>query len=165
MNESAPLPVDAGVLIALVAATGDWECLSTLECSIIVTQEVRDEIRRGPPGNPGVATPMPPCMSVWPDLVALPPWLRGVLDDGGEASVIALALEQGWSEVAIDETVGRLVAQTCSLRLTGSLGLLIRAKRKGFPVLLSSAIPRIRAANIWLGSDVERVALRLAGEA
>ena len=165
MNESAPLPVDAGVLITIAAATGDWECLSMLERPIIVTPVVQDEIQCGPSGRPGVATPMSSCMSVWPEPVVLPPWLRGVLDEGGEASVIALALEQGWPEVAIDDKAGRSVAMTCRLRLTGSLGLLIRAKRKGFPVMLSTAIGRIRAANIWLSPEVERTALRQAGEA
>ena len=164
MSESAPLPVDAGVLITLAAATGNWECLSVLECPVVVTSVVLEEVRRGPSGSPGVTTPMLSCMSVWPDVVALPPWLRGVLN-AGEASVIALALKQEWPEVAIDDKKGRSVAKTRLLRLTGSLGLLIRAKRKGFPVMLASAISRIRAASIWLGPEVERAALRAAGEA
>lgn len=163
MSEPAPLPLDTGVLIALAAAMGDWDVLSALDRPLILSSTVHDELRRGPPGGPGTATPLPSSMTVWPHGLTIPPWLRGVLDEG-EASVIALALEQGWPEVAIDESVGRSVARTCDLRLTGSLGLLIRAKRQGYPLRLSDAIPRIRAAGIWLNADLERVALRLAGE-
>jgi len=99
----------------------------------------------------------------WTNEIVIPPWLHGVLGKG-EASVISLALEQGWPEVAIDEAVGRSVARTCRLYLTGSLGLLIRAKRQGYPLLLADAIMRIRAGGIWLGAEVEQTALQLAGE-
>ena len=163
MPESAPLPLDTGVLITLAAAMGNWDFLVALECPIIVTPAVLNELRRGPADSPGAEAPMPPCMNVWTHGVAIPLWMRSALEEG-EASVIALALEQGWPEVAIDEKAGRSVARTCQLRLTGSLGLLIRAKRKGYPLRMADAIARIRAADIWLGVDVERAALRLANE-
>lgn len=160
---NTPLPLDTGVLITLVAATGSWSVLDALGCPIVVTQTVMDEIRSGPKGSPGVDTPLATCMSVWDEALEIAPWLLGVLDQG-EASVIALALAQHWPEVAIDESVGRSVAKTSRLRLTGSLGLLIRAKRKGYPVIIAEAIARIRTAGIWIGADVEQAALRIAGE-
>lgn len=163
MFETSPLPMDTGVLIALAAAMGDWEFLSVLGRPMVLTPTVRGELRCGPSSGPGTFTPMPSCMDVWSEEIDVAPWLRGVLD-AGEASVIALAMDQGWPEVAIDETVGRSVARTCQLRPVGSLGLLIRAKRQGYPLTLSSAIARIRSAGIWLGTDVERAALRAADE-
>ena len=163
VSDPLALPVDAGVLIAIAAAMENWDFLDALERPIIVTPTVWNEIRRGPPGSPGAETPTPRCMRVWPDDVSIPAWLLSVLAEG-EASVIALALERGWPEVAIDEKAGRSVARTCHLRLTGSLGLLIAAKRRGWPLRMSEAIARIRAANIWLGALVEQAALHAAGE-
>lgn len=162
VNE-ALLPIDTGVLIALAAANA-WELFDCLEQAAVVTPAVLSELRSGPAGAPGVQEQLPSCIRRWPDEVAVPVWLRSVLD-AGEASVIALALEQGWPEVAIDEAVGRSVARTCKVRLTGSLGLLIRAKRRGYPLTLAAAIGRIREHGIWLGHDVAAAALRAAGEA
>ena len=164
MSDPLPLPVDTGVLITLAAAMGNWDFFAVLDRPIIVTPAVLDELRRGPAGRPGVETPLSACMSVWQDDVAAPVWMQSVLEEG-EASVIALALERGWPEVAIDEKTGRSMAKACRLRLTGSLGLLIRAKRRGFPLSLAASLPRIRAAGVRLGPDLEHTALRLAGEA
>jgi predicted nucleic acid-binding protein len=122
-----------------------------------------DELRSGSPGSPGSDTALAGCMAVWENRIAVPPYLLGVLDRG-EASVIALALENRWPEVAIDESVGRSVAKTSGLRLTGSLGLLIRAKRAGCPIVVAGAISRLRGAGIWIGADVVRAALHAAGE-
>lgn len=52
--------------------------------------------------------------------------------DRGEAEVIQLALDKGISTVCIDDLHGRKVALSVGLRVTGSLGLLGRAKRLGF---------------------------------
>ena len=159
----APLPLDTGVLIALAAATGSWDVLDVLSRPVIVTPEVMNELRNGPKGSPGADTPLSRCMAVWDGNVEVSPWFLGVLDKG-EASVIALALAEHWPEVGIDEAVGRSVARTSGLRLTGSLGLLIRVKKAGFPLTLVNVIPRIRAAGIWIGVDVEQAALKIAGE-
>lgn len=159
----ASLPLDTGVLIALAAATGSWEVLNVLEQPMVVTQVVLDEVRCGAKDTPGATTPLPTCMRVWTNELAIPRWLESTLDPG-EASVIALALERQWPEVAIDESVGRSVAKTCQLRLTGSLGLLIRAKKKGYPGTLAESISRIRSCGIWVGDAVRLSALKAAGE-
>ncbi|MDR1521146.1 MAG: hypothetical protein LBU23_13540 [Planctomycetota bacterium] len=87
---------------------------------------------------------------------------EGCVPDTGV--LIALALQQGWREVAIYEAVGRSVARMCQLRLTGSLGILIRAKRHGYAIMLADAIARIGLSGIWIGEDVKRAALRAAEE-
>ncbi len=51
--------------------------------------------------------------------------------DNGEAEVITLALEQNARLVLIDELTGRRVAQSLGLTITGSVGILIRAKQIG----------------------------------
>ncbi len=51
--------------------------------------------------------------------------------DRGEAEVIALGLEQQARLVLLDELAGRKVAESLGLRITGSVGVLIRAKQLG----------------------------------
>jgi uncharacterized protein len=52
--------------------------------------------------------------------------------DIGEASAIALAVENQADLVLIDERRGRLVATRLNLRYTGILGILVEAKSQGF---------------------------------
>jgi predicted nucleic acid-binding protein len=51
--------------------------------------------------------------------------------DKGEASSIALALENPNSLLIIDELKGRSVAQLLNIEIIGTIGLLILAKKKG----------------------------------
>lgn len=68
--------------------------------------------------------------------------------DLGEAEVIALALEVKASLVLMDELTGHKVAESVGLSVTGSVGLLIRAKQK-------KLVPSIRpllSKCVWLES-------------
>jgi len=51
--------------------------------------------------------------------------------DRGEAEVIILAQEQKVAEVIIDEKVARMQAHVIGLKVVGTLGLLLRAKKRG----------------------------------
>lgn len=51
--------------------------------------------------------------------------------DRGEAEVIALGLEEEARLVLIDELIGRKVAESLGLQVSGSVGILIRAKQLG----------------------------------
>jgi predicted nucleic acid-binding protein len=94
---------------------------------------------------------------------SLSPLLQSTLDPG-EAAVVALATSERIPTVAIDETVGRRIARLHGLAVTGSLGILIRAKQKGTPIKLGNAITGMRQHGIWLSEALERECLRLAGE-
>ncbi len=51
--------------------------------------------------------------------------------DAGKASATALALEQSNSRVILDERKGRLVAKRLNLQVTGTLGIIVKAKENG----------------------------------
>ena len=84
--------------------------------------------------------------------------------DRGEASVIQTALDEGIETVCIDEAVGRRVARLNGLKVTGSIGVLLRAERTGWNFSMAEAIRRMIGQGIWLGDGVVGFALREAGE-
>ena len=95
--------------------------------------------------------------------VSVSPLLQSTLDPG-EAAVVALATAEQIATVAIDETVGRRIARLHGLTVTGSLGVLIRAKQQGAQIRLRTAIERMRLQGIWLSEALEKECLRIAGK-
>lgn len=155
---------NTGPLIALAAATGDWRILESIGIHAVVPLEVVVEFEAGKAGTPGrglVATS--PWITFLSERMAVPAYLSAALDPG-EAAVIACALERGIQTVAIDERVGRAVARSSGLTLTGSLGFLIQARRAGLPVNLIEACDRIRAAGIWISDKVIQRVVMLSEE-
>ncbi len=82
----------------------------------------------------------------------------------GEAAVIQIALVAGIHTVCIDESMGRRVARLHNLSLTGSIGILLKAKRSGYPLSMREAIQNMRSRGIWLSRKVADFALLHAGE-
>ena len=78
--------------------------------------------------------------------------------------MVQLALHKNISTVCIDEAVGRRVARLNGLKLTGSIGILIRAKKEGFPIVIRDAIQRMKDHGIWLSEGVVSFALDQVGE-
>ncbi|MGK7947966.1 MAG: DUF3368 domain-containing protein [Xenococcaceae cyanobacterium] len=74
--------------------------------------------------------------------------------DLGEAAVIQLALDENIQTVCIDEAVGRRIARLNGLSLTGSIGILLRAKSSGYPLQMQEAIARMQKRGIRLSSKV-----------
>ena len=85
--------------------------------------------------------------------------------DKGEAAVIQLAQNENIQTVCIDEAIGRRIARLSGLSVTGSIGVLLRAKREGYPISLREATQRMRQKGVWLSEQVVAFALNQAGEA
>ena len=146
-------------LLALTAATGSLEILRAIYTKVVVPYEVVQEIKAGGKEQFGLEIFK---QSSWLTLIeapaVLPPYLQNLLDLG-EASVIQTALQLGIQRVCIDETVGRRVARLSNLDVTGSIGILIKAKSVGYPVVMGEALNRMRERGIWLSKDVISFAL------
>ncbi len=75
-----------------------------------------------------------------------------------------LAINENIATVCIDEHSGRRIARLNGLRVTGSLGILIRAKREGHSLCISDGVSRMRVPGVFLSDRVIKAALREAGE-
>jgi predicted nucleic acid-binding protein len=105
-------------------------------------------------------------MPAWVDVVALGgPLVSATVAtlDQGEAAVIQLALENGIASVCIDEWRGRRAATAAGLRVTGSLGLLGRAKRLGL-IAVRPWIAKLKTAGVHYHPELVAKFLASIGE-
>ncbi|MDR1779895.1 MAG: DUF3368 domain-containing protein [Tannerella sp.] len=84
--------------------------------------------------------------------------------DAGEAEVIILAQEQKADLVIMDEIMGRRYAKQLGLKLTGTLGILLRAKEKGLIEAIAPLISDLIKNGVWISSELIKVVLEKAGE-
>lgn len=83
----------------------------------------------------------------------------------GETQVLMLALELREAVAVLDDALARRVAETLRLPLTGTLGLLIDAKRAGIISEVTPFLEQLQALNFRLASHTRAAVLKLAGEA
>jgi uncharacterized protein len=106
---------------------------------------------------------IPAWATVQPLKAAIEP-LGSLLLDAGEAAFIQLAIEQRIEDVCIDEWRGRRAAVAVGLRVTGSLGLLGRAKRLGLIATIRPWIDKLTACGVHYHPDLVRRFLQGIGE-
>jgi len=156
--------INSSPAINLTAALGSLELLADLYGTVIVPHAVFQELEAGAAkdqtakllcATPGVEIRSQP--------VAIPAWLSSLLD-AGEAAVIHTALQESIATVILDDLKARRTARAAGLEVTGSLGVLVQAKKVGRLPSLRVAIAGLQARGVWLARDVVEQALRLAGE-
>ena len=84
--------------------------------------------------------------------------------DRGEASAIALALEIPDSLIILDDLQARSLAGQLNIRVTGTMGVLIKAKLLGIIPSIKPLITKIKQTNFRITTAVELTALKMAGE-
>ena len=114
----------------------------------------------------GIAVPSPDAID-WleirpvrnPDLIPL------INDLGpGEAEAIALGLEHPGSLIILDDQLGRRIGQAAGLRITVTLGVLLKAKRSGLIPSVAAILSKLRMAGMWIGDDLTAEVIGVAGE-
>ncbi len=83
--------------------------------------------------------------------------------DAGEQHAIALAHAKN-RVLIIDERLGRQAARQLGLTVTGSVGVLIEGKQRGY---IPAVIPLLRTARqkgYWLSDELIAIAAKMAGE-
>ena len=92
--------------------------------------------------------------------------LRLVTDLGpGESEVLALALEMTESVVILDDALARRTAETLGIRLTGTLGLLLDAKRAGLLREVAPLLDQLQTLRFRLAPHTRVAILKISGEA
>jgi uncharacterized protein len=109
-----------------------------------------------------------------PELKALP-WIR-VLQapsapdarfytlDAGERDTLSLALTGKADLVLIDERLGRNLAEYHGLKVIGTLGTLVKAKREGLIASFIDEVRRLQSFGFWYHEPLVQRLSRLVGE-
>jgi predicted nucleic acid-binding protein len=144
---------------------GQLDLLAKLYQRVVVPSAVRDELRVG--ARRGVSTPEVdeiPWLEVRTpaDMTLLPL----VIDLGaGEAEALALALASPESLVILDDALGRRIAHHLELAYTGTLGVLVKAKKEGHLPAVKPVLEALRdRTTMHLSRDLVAWVLREAGE-
>ncbi len=144
---------------------GLLELLPTLYGRVIIPEAVAQELAAG--RKAGVSLPDPSELA-WmcierPSDEAL---MRIAADLGpGEREVIALGLRSPDSLLLLDDGVARRQAKYLNLRVTGTLGVLLKAKSLGCLPSLRPVLDRLEALRFRLAPATRAAVLKLAREA
>ncbi len=132
--------------------------------NIVVPQTVASELRQGLDEGEDV-----------PDLAEYP-WIQirhiripkviGLMTDlgPGEAGVLALALDHRDVLVVLDDLLARRIAKLQGLRLTGTAGILLKAKQQGYLKSFAPLIEQLKKLGFRLSNQMQQDILKLAGE-
>ena len=162
-NKGKGIVVNTSPWIAL-SVCGQISLLEKLFHDVYIPIGVRDEIMAG--GKQGIGLRE----------LEGSPWIKvGEISDvekikflheleRGEAEVIILAKEKGIDQVMIDENVGRMQAKVLGLNVIGTLGVLLKAKKKGLLSLIKPSIAKLIESGFWVKEEVTRGILNDAGE-
>ena len=84
--------------------------------------------------------------------------------DAGEAEAIALAMELPNVLLILDDKKARRIAQQLNLKVIGTVGMLLRAKRQGVITEIKPLISALLQADFRISESIVKEALRLSGE-
>ena len=88
--------------------------------------------------------------------------LKFVVDEG-EAEAIALALENDW-RLIVDDRKARTWAKRLGIKVIGTAGILVRAKRAGLVPSVKPLLESLKQTGFHLSPDLVTEVLRLVGE-
>lgn len=77
----------------------------------------------------------------------------------GEASVIALCLENAESSLIIDEKKGRRIAKELGVNITGTLGIIVKAKEKGLLDSIEIVFEKLENAKFRISPNLKTAIL------
>jgi uncharacterized protein len=141
------------------------DLLPTLYGRILIPQAVVEELSQG--RKQGVVLPEPELIS-WIEIhqVSTSKLIPMVPNLGiGEREVISLAIPLSDSLVILDDALARNYARQMNVTLTGTLGVLLKAKQLGYISQISPVIEQLDTLRFRLAPATRTAILKLANEA
>jgi predicted nucleic acid-binding protein len=148
--------------VICLAKTGHLELLQQLPGVLLLPQAVVDEIMAGPEFDParqalssGWGTRLPIAASG-----ELLEWGLGP----GETAVLALAQQRMPATVVLDDAAGRGCAKVFGIPVIGTLGVVLRAKKRGLITSAADVLRALQSAGLHLDERLIETALKKVGE-
>lgn len=143
---------------------GQLDILPALYQTITIPTAVRNELLLGQ--RQGISVPDVDNLP-WVKVTALKDrTLIPLITDlgSGEAELIGLGRQHPGSRLILDDTLGRRIASLNKLTVTGTVGVVIKAKQEGLVSAVRPVVLALRQSGLWLGDDLIQEVLRQAGE-
>lgn len=157
---------DTGPIIAL-AKINQLDLLKSLFSSLVIPPMVHKELM----GKFGYEwNAIEKALNNFIDVAAIPQVRQRIASrltniDEGERQAISLAYQLGDNSLLIiDDKKGRQAAQKLRVEVTGTVGVLILAKRTGLITEVFTSLMDIRTHGYWFSDEILGMAKRLAGE-
>jgi predicted nucleic acid-binding protein len=153
--------VNASPVIVLAKA-GRLHLISDSCRELLVPEAVAAEILAGPPSDPARQA----VQRGWGQTVACPPPPPRLLEWGlgtGETAVLALAVARK-AVAVLDDAAARTCAKALGMEVIGTLGIVLRAKRRAIIPSAADALKALRTAGLYLDDDLARAILKGVGE-
>lgn len=140
------------------------ELLRELYTTVLVPTAVVHELAEGM--RKGVDVPEPTGISWMTVLSTRDRRIIPLLSDlgAGESEVILLGVEHPQSLLVMDDALGRKIARMNDLTITGTLGVLLKAKQTGLVSEIAPLLRQLIACGMWISPAVESMILARAGE-
>lgn len=142
-------------------------CLNILEKlygEIVIPGAVVDELKEGK----RVGEDVPEIADYkWINVkdVTIPAFIKIISDLGhGEAEVLALACEEKEPLVIIDDEIARKIAKLQGIKLTGTAGVLLKAKTNNYISEIKPVLEKLREVGFYLSDRVIAEVLKISGE-
>lgn len=145
--------VDTSCLIVL-SKIDEIDLLKNAYKNVVATPEVAAEFDEG----------QPDWIRIVPPTDKLRQQIIEMQVDRGEASVMTLALEKQDSTVIIDDLKARKMAEQLGLKITGTVGVIIKARKRNIIRSVKPYLKRIRQTDFYITDEIARKAIELAGE-
>lgn len=146
--------------IIFLAQIDALSLLKQLADEILVPFSVRDEVLV--PKKKKLPIELPDWLSLREDL-PLPPEIAGWDLGAGESQVLARALISG-SEAVLDDFEGRQCARALGVPVTGTLGVILRAKRSRLIPEARPLLEELLRRGLYLSKELLEQALGEVGE-
>ncbi len=157
---------DNGPELLPLAIINKLDLLPKLYQTVVVPQAVYEEVLSGGQGSPGYRE------------IQETKWLRveKISDerakaflllelDEGESETIILAEELKADVIVIDERLARRIAELRGLCITGTMGVLLKAKRLGYIKEVKPLLDVLIENSVWISEYLIRIVLEEAKEA
>lgn len=162
MSEAGSIACDTGPLIAL-SAIEHLDLLPRLYTRVVAPRAVIDELRAGGEGRPVRSFAEADWLEIAED-VQPEPLLAAELG-AGEAATIAFAARERVSLVLLDDRRARRIAdQAYGLRVKGTAGVLVAARRAGLVTRVRPLLQAMTANGYYLSPRLIEAACAAAGE-
>lgn len=153
--------INSSPLIVLFRS-GQADLLPQLFKSVVVPEQVYEEVTAGEKDDAAMALPQSPWIERKKVDISLSiaAWNLGI----GESAVFSFAMQEPEYRAVVDDLAARRCARAIEVQTIGTAGLLVLAKRRGVIRSVGNRLLRLRDAGLYLSDSIIRMISHEAGE-